>query len=321
VGIGVTSASAFVAPKGSITHSQAVRAICRTAVRMDVELDTAIRNNVEQNTEPTGQEEEMVSSSPRWPGDKGIEGREGVFLRPKRNVVKMQKDWVGGRYVTATTTVNRESRGVKFPANLLFFRPRDLSNVVIAPSSAATGDMAAAKGSAAILALLLLLAQPIVQSGYYSVQTDQSYNNFVYVTKVDKIGDFKETVGDTLERYVQSWLKATATGNEDDSNRKRNVPTSYYQSLKAMEPIDLKKLQPASSTPAAQAEAAEKAAIKKLKEATATKDKKTDPVADAKGKKAALPAAAAPTKDAKAPAPAGEKSVPAVADVPAPATV
>ena len=114
------------------------------------------------------------------------------------------------------------------------------------------------------------------------VDTFQSWLKATATGKEDKLP--LETVGNTLEGYAQSWLKTTGTGNEDDSNRKPNVSPSYYQSLKAMDSIDLKKLQPSSSTPAAQAEAAEKAVTKKLKESFAAKDQKADPVADANSK-------------------------------------
>ena len=259
---GASSALAF-APEAFLTgHVHAIRSKAGTqAITMKLSNDGIEQVGVAAlaSGEPSpgqsdsalkeeAQEVEMVSSSPRWPGDKGLEGRDGVFLRPKRNVVKLQKEWINGRYVTKSATVDRQPVGVKFPANLPFFRPKDLkptSTVATAPSSATARDMEAAKGSAAILALLLLLAQPIVQSGYYSVDNNPNDNNFGYVTKVDKIGEFKETVGDTLEQYVKGWLKITAAEN--------TVPTSYYQSLKARDPIDLKKLQPAKKAAAAPA--------------------------------------------------------------------
>jgi len=112
-----------------------------------------------------GQNVKMVSSSPRWPGDTGVVNREGVFLRPQKQVPKVEKEWIGKRYVAKSRTLTREnlSGQAKWPANV--FQKWSGGPAV----SVGAFDMSEAKQSATVIAMVLLISELILSAGYYQV--------------------------------------------------------------------------------------------------------------------------------------------------------
>ena len=272
---------------------------------------------------------QLVSSSPRWPGDKELWSDE-VYLRPKLEVPKVEKKWTPGvpsrkgleneagrfAYFSPRLAVQQRGKGapqnVQFPANLFAqeqaLEADDLQTVT------ATGGMAEAKQSAGVLALLLLLSQPILYAGYYSVQTDQSFSDYGFVAKRASIGEFKETTGDTLNRYVTRW--ADMVGGVGATGNQAAVPTSYYQSLKTRDEIAT----PRSRAAKERADAEVQAAKAKAEAAAKAAKAKTEAAAKAsKAKAATPPAAKAATGDAPktAAAPTGLSTAQPAAAAPA----
>jgi len=141
---------------------------------------------------------------------------ETVSSSPSSTV---DKEWVNNRYVVSTKILTTGGNpGAKWPANVLqgWTSPAVLSS----DQALITGDLVEAKKSATVLAVCLLLAQPISSAGYYRVQTEPQTNAELlevcgalqtcrtsvssYVVKVDSIGEFRTTTRDTLTRYAKS---------------------------------------------------------------------------------------------------------------------
>jgi len=230
--------SAFTAPPG-ISLSAATTRACARATSLKMANATGqvqmVSSSILENANATGQVQmvqvQMVSSSPRWPGDK--EARDGVVLRPKIDASKVDKMWVNGRYVVSTKILAMDGKpGAKWPANIFQGWTSSPGPASSSDQAVITGDMAEAKQSATIIAMCLLLAQPILSAGYYEVKTDvemcgalQTCNSN-YVSKVKSIGEFKETTGDTFERYAKNYMSLTGTATSGSS-----VPITYSSSL------------------------------------------------------------------------------------------
>jgi len=138
---------------------------------------------------------------------------------------KVDKEWVNNRYVVSTKippTGGTPGVVAKWPANIV---QGWTGPVPVLPSDqeVITGDLAEAKKSATVIAMCLLLAQPIASAGYYEVQTVTATqtngevcgaiqmaletcrsSELSHVVKVDSIGEFRETTRDTLTRYAKS---------------------------------------------------------------------------------------------------------------------
>lgn len=188
--LGLAMASAFTAPSGPFTAPSGpclVRSISLSLVRTSLTMT--------EQSKITGLDTAIAAKGEDVKQDQEFEPASSSTLDVSAVAAKVRKEWIGKRYVTpATIRTRRDEPGAKFPANILVNAESWAAPVPsIRHDELVAARAAEAKQTATVLAMCLLLLQPLATSAHYQMVGGS-------VTKVESVGAIRESVTDTWNK-------------------------------------------------------------------------------------------------------------------------